>query len=324
MADSLDVVLNRLTLRQLRLVAAVARHRNIQRAAGELGLTQPTVTKAVQEVEKILGVDLFERTNRGVVPTGYCTVLTRRAHLILAQLRHAGEEIRELQEGTGGRVVIGALLAASARLLPEAIAALKAERPGVSVTVLEGTNDLLMPALRNGEIDFVAGRLPEFRERHGVVQEALYSEIACFVVRPSHPLAGRAVITLADLVGWEWILPRPETTLRRQIEKGFYDAGLEPPHNAIDSLSLLTNLHLTTNADFVGVWPYQAVRPFIRDKQLVMLPVPCPATLGPVGVSRRVEQEALSPAAEALLGHVRTVARAIERSETEWRSVFNL
>jgi DNA-binding transcriptional LysR family regulator len=190
---------NRLTLRQLRAVIAVGDANSLVGAATSLNLTQSAVTKAVKEAEAALGVTGFDRTNRGVAATVYGSALLRHAKLVMAQLSHASGELADLKDGTGGRVIVGTLLVASARILPDAIMRLHRERPKLTVVVIEGTNDLLMPALRVGEIDLVVGRLPEFRQREGLTQEVLFNDGACVVVRTGHPLARRCNLKLAHL-----------------------------------------------------------------------------------------------------------------------------
>ncbi|MCZ7642054.1 MAG: LysR substrate-binding domain-containing protein [Pseudorhodoplanes sp.] len=233
--------------------------------------------------------------------------MCRRARLVLAEIRLAGEEVRDLKEGFGGRVAVGSLLAASARLLPEAIARLRRARPKVSVHVVEGTNDVLMPALRIGELDLVVGRLSEFRERAALRQEVLYDEITCLVVRPGHPLLQRPEVALADTLEWDFILPRPETTLRRQLEKAFHDEGLEPPPARVESVSVLTNRHLAMETDAISVWPHQVVRRDLLDGLLVRLPLQLWQASGPVGVTVR-SSGPTTPAAAALLDELRAVA----------------
>lgn len=302
------VSLTRLTLRHLRAVIAVGEAKSLVGAAANLNVTQSAVTKALKEAEATAGVLLFERTNRGVMATEYGDALLRHAKLVMAQLAHASGEISDLKDGTGGRVIVGTLLAASARILPDAIMYLHRERPRLSVIVVEGTNDWLMPALREGEIDFVVGRLPEFREREGLAQEVLFKDSACIVVRKNHPLAQRRKPTFADLTKFPWILPRMETTLRRQVEKDFRDAGLEPPAHAIESVSLLTNRRLLLDGDYVSVWPRQVARDDHEQRRIAILPIDLPSTAGPIGITTRADAR-LSPAAQALIQAIRQKAK---------------
>lgn len=311
---------SRISLRQLRVIAAIGDHGSIRLAAQSVNVTQPTATKALKEAEAALGAQLFTRTNRGVVPTAIGEAVCRRARLVLAEVRQAAEEVSDLKEGLGGRVSVGSLLAASARLLPEAIARLRRARPKVSVHVVEGTNDVLMPALRMGQLDLVVGRLSEFRERSALRQEVLYDEITCLAVRPGHPILGRPAPTLRDTLDWDFILPRPETTLRRQLEKAFHDEGLEPPAARIESVSVLTNRHLAMETDAISVWPHQVVRRDLLDGLLVRLPLQLWQASGPVGVSLRASGPT-SPVAAAMLEELRSVAAAI-REERQGEVVF--
>lgn len=306
--------LHRVSIRQLRLILAIVEGGSMVRAAEAVGLTQPAVTRAVRDLERDLGVDLFVRGNRGVTPTVYGEALVRHARCVLAQLVHAAEEIDDLAHGVGGRVAVGTLLAASARLLPRAIASLRTGRPRVIVDVVEGTNDRLQPMLLRGDLDMVVGRLSEFRHRAGVHQESLYHEEVVILSRPGHPLALAGHLRLADLRSADWILPPPETTLRRQLEKAFFDAALEPPRCAVQSVSLLTNRRLLYESDLIGAWPRGVVAEELAAGRLVSLPVRLNEILGPVGVSTR-KSARLSPAAQALLSMLRVEGREYGRDD---------
>ena len=156
-------------LRHVELIAELYDCRSILKASRRLSLTQPTVTKSLQDVESTLGVRLFERSNRGLEPTAYGEIFARHAKIVLAQLRHAAEELESLRAGYSGRVTVGTLLAASASILPDAIALLKKQRPGVAISVVVGTYDILMPSLLVGDLDMVLGRLPEEGRSHALV-----------------------------------------------------------------------------------------------------------------------------------------------------------
>ena len=312
MARSL-IGLHRVSVRQLRLVATVAEVGTMVRAGEAIGMTQSAVTKAIRDLELDLGVDLFERGNRGVTPTIYGEALVSHARRVLAQLEHAAEEIDDLAHGAGGRVAVGTLLAASARLLPAAITRLRTERPRVMVDVVEGTNDRLQPLLLRGDLDMVVGRLSEFRHRAGVQQEPLYSEAVVILARPDHPLACREPLALADLQETDWILPPPETTLRRQLEKAFFDAGLDPPRCAVQSVSILTNRRLLHDTDLIGAWPRGVAADELTQGRLVSLAVGLDDIVWPVGVATR-KHARLSPAADALLAMLRVVGQETSRN----------
>src|ERR1700739_1425667 len=161
-------------LRHLELIAELYDCRSILKASRRLSLTQPTDTRALQDVESTLAVRLFERSTRGLEPTPYGEIFARHAKIVLAQLRHAAEKLEGLRAGYSGRVTVGTLLAASASILPDAIALLKKQRPGVAISVVVGTYDILMPSLLVGDLDMVLGRLPEQGRSRALVYEDFY------------------------------------------------------------------------------------------------------------------------------------------------------
>ena len=297
-------------LRHLELIAELYDCRSILKASRRLSLTQPTVTKALQDVESTLGVRLFERSNRGLEPTPYGEIFARHAKIVLAQLRHAAEELEGLRAGYSGRVTVGTLLAASASILPDAIALLKKQRPGVAISVVVGTYDILMPSLLVGDLDMVLGRLPAEGRSRALVYEEFYAEPVCIVTRRGHPLARKRRLSLRDLANEAWLLPLPETALRRQIERAFLDANAPLPRNVIESISILTNRVLLRRSDCIGVMPYHVALDDVEHELLSILPVKLKSIESPVGAMLRAPGE-LPPAANALLECLRIAARDV-------------
>jgi DNA-binding transcriptional LysR family regulator len=295
-------------LRHVELIAQAYDCRSILKTARRLSLTQPTVTKALRDVEATLGVKLFERSNRGLEPTAYGEIFARHAKIVLAQLRHAAEELESLRAGYSGRVTVGTLLAASAGILPDAIALLKKQRPAVAITVVVGTYDVLMPSLLAGDLDMVLGRLPEEGRSRALVYEEFYAEPICVVARRGHPLTRKRRLTLRDLANEAWLLPLPETELRRQIERAFREAGAALPRNVIESVSILTNRALLRKSDLLGVMPYHVAADDVEHGLLAILPVKLKSIESPVGAILRAPGE-LPPAASALLECLRQAAR---------------
>ncbi len=303
-------VSTRLKLKQLRLLVAIAEHSSILRASEEIFISQPAATKLLKDLETDFNVLLFNRTNRGVVPTVFGDALVRHGKLILAQISHAAQELDDLNEGLGGRVVVGTLLTASAQLLPQVIRYLQEKRPNVSIVVRDGTNDFLMPLLHTGDLDMVVGRLAEYRYREELTQEILYHEEIVVVCRKEHSLVARKNVPLEELVQNNWILPPTQTTLRRQIDKEFFDRGLPTPSNPVECVSFLTNRSILLETDMIGVFPLHVVQREITNGELAVVNCKLNITKSPVGVSYRNE-DALSPAATAFLAQIRSTAHEL-------------
>jgi len=297
-------------LRHVELVAELFDCRSISKASRRLNLSQPTLTKALRDIESTLGLALFERTNRGLEPTPYGEIFARHAKIVLAQLRHAAEELESLHAGYSGKVTVGTLLAASASILPDAIVLLKKERPGVAISVVVGTYDILVPSLLVGDLDMVLGRMPEQGRTRSLVYEEFYAEPICLVTRRGHPLTRRRRLGLKDLTNEAWLLPLPETSLRRQVERAFLEANAPLPKNVIESVSILTNRVLLRKSDCIGVMPYHVALDDVEQQLLAILPVKLKSIESPVGAILRAPAN-LPPAAAALLECLRVAAREV-------------
>lgn len=302
--------LTRLKLKQLRLLVAVGEQGNIQAAARLLHVSQPAATRMIKDLELDFEVQLFDRTNRGVVPTVFGEALIRHGKLIFAQLSNAAQELDDLAEGASGRVVVGTLLAASSHLLPAAIARVLERRPNVMIKVVEGTNEVLMPRLRSGEIDLVVGRLSTHRYRAELTQIALFQEDIKLVVGKRHPLAQHTDVSFDDLHEFGWVLPPIETSLRRQVDQYFVDRNQYQPPRVVESVSYLTNRALLAQGDLIGLMPSHVVAQDVELGLLRTLPFTVPFGSGPVGVSFR-GQDQLSPAGTEFLDALSAVAETM-------------
>jgi len=300
---------NHLTIRYIRIIDAIEEERSIARAADRLNVTQSAVTKALQEIEALTGLRLFTRTNRGVVPTHAGMQLTTDARRLLAHLMVAEQNLADLRDGTGGRLAIGTLLSASADLLPRAIAKIRHDNRRIVVKVVTGTDDVLIPALRAGELDMVIGRLSERHEPVNLVQEVLIPDNAVVVVRRDHPLTLRPALRLHDLIEWDWILPPKETNLRLQIDRAFREEGVPPPAQSVESVSPLINKGLLLQADYICVMPAQVARIEEASGQLAVLPVKLGATSGFLGITTLPESNR-SATADLFIQVLREIARA--------------
>lgn len=294
----MDRALTRLKLRQLRLLVAVGTHGSIQNAARELGISQPAATKMIQDLEIDFEVTLFTRTNRGVVPTVFGDTLIRHGKLIFAQVSNAAQELDDLNEGNSGRVVVGTLLAASTKLLPAAIGAVLRDRPKIAIKINEGTNEVLMPALLSGEIDLVVGRLSSHRYRDKLQQEKLFDDRVTAVVGNEHPLAKANALQFERTKPFGWILPPPETTMRRQIDQFFISQGQYTPPFAIESVSYLANRALLQSNDWIGLMPAEVVQQDVENGTLTALDWNVPFGQSPIGLTYRSDNS-LSPAGQA-------------------------
>lgn len=294
----------RLKLRHLVLVDALSEQGSLVGAATQLRVTQPVLTRALRDVEEILGVSLYTRGPRGVTPTIYGTAFTEHARAVLAQLTQAGRHVAELADAGRGTVTVGTHLAGSNQLLPRAVARLKAERPNVTVVIREATPEALLADLESGRVDFTVGRLTGLSGRSTTVQKRLYDEPIRLVARVGHPAHALRRPTLADLIDFPWILPGTETALRAELEQLFLRADVPLPANRTECTSILTLRNLLIETDMLAALPMLIAQ---DDARIAMLPVSLEPMSHTVGVTQL--QRATSPSAQALLAHLDDVAR---------------
>lgn len=297
------LVNGRLKLRHLLLVDALTEHGSVVGAAAELHVTQPVVTRALQELESILGVGLFERVPRGVVPTEFGVAFTEHARSVLAQLDQAERHLQEIADVTRGHVVVGTHLAGSNLLLPRAIAHLKGERPLVTVTVVERMPDALLVELLAGRVDVVVGRLGG-PAAEGTVRHTLSEEWVRIVAGAHHPVAAAKHLTLQDLAEYPWILPGSTTRLRAELEAYFARQGFSLPPNRVEATSFLTVRQLLIETDMVAALPGSIGA---DDPRLVALPIPMDPIGHHVGLTLAADRR-LTPATQALVASMRAVA----------------
>ncbi|WP_327093307.1 LysR substrate-binding domain-containing protein [Nonomuraea sp. NBC_01738] len=306
MSRALDLLSGRLKLRHLVLVTTIAEQGSVLRAAEHLHLAQPAATRGLREVEQILGVELFTRGPRGVTPTVFGEAFIDHARAVQAELRRAGERIVGLANGEVGTVTVGTLLTATNVLLPRSIAALKAERPGITVIVREGTFDSLVPRLVDGDTDMILGRLNPIEDRPGLRQIPLYNEPTLLVARAGHPAAEAR--TLTELLAYPWIMPLEQTALRHELEEVFREQDIPLPGDRVECTSILTIRSLLLGTDMIAALPALLVR---TDPQLTELPVPLPSIRRSVGVTLP-DARVLTPAGKTMLDHLRRQAATLD------------
>ena len=276
-----------LKTRHLQVFLAVARAGSMQRAAREVHLTQPAISKLIRELEDTLGAPLFERSKRGVVPTECGQALVGRAQLVLNDLESARDEIAAIARGVVGTVRVGVLPVAEARLLSTTLLALRKTAPGLAVQLEDGTRDVMLSALRRGEIDCVIGRLDAGAGDRDLHIEKLIQLPVAIVVSPSHPLARKRRLSWPDLLSYPWVLPQRGAPIRTAIDREFTDLGLVPPVPAIESTSFRLIQAVVAETDMVGVISHEASLSYARSRELAVLPVKLSGPLPHIGVITR-------------------------------------
>ncbi|MET3227892.1 UNVERIFIED_ORG: DNA-binding transcriptional LysR family regulator [Burkholderia sp. 1263] len=300
----------RLRLRHLQLILAVWEHGSLRRASDEIGMTQPAATKALHELEDLLGVTLFERHARGIDPTIFGEAVIRYARVVFADLGTLREELVAIESGNVGAVRLGAVMAPSPDLLTTTIVALKEAHPKLHITVQIDTSDVLVQALQEDQLDLVVGRVPNGWPADDLTFETLGEEPLSLVTRPQHPVCGRTPpVRLGELAEYPWIIQPHPSPMREIIDQTFRHSRVALPENTIETSSILTTLSLLLAADMIAVLPTSVARYYQEQGTLAVVPARFRGRLAPYGLILRSNRRA-TPATQIVIDAIRAAAKA--------------
>ncbi len=271
----------------LHALSAVVEHRNFSLAARAQHVSQPSVHRAARELERLIGVPLFEKTSFGITPTREAEKLARRARLAFAEIAQARAEVHALSGGESGRTVIGAMPLARSFLVPTALLEFTQQYPEHSVAIVEGTYEHLLASLRSGEADFLIGALRNPAPVADVAQEHLFDDPLAIIVRAKHPLLSRKRVSVAGLSKYPWIVPRAGTPLRAHFHEMFETAGLPAPTRAIECNSLIAARALLLESDRIMLLSAHQIHYELEAGLLVALPHPAGDVERPIGLTMR-------------------------------------
>lgn len=241
--------------KHLVLIDTLARTRNMHATASLMNLSQPALSKMLKDIESQFGFSLFDRLPRSMPPTDLGLHVVHYARETLANSQQFLEQINRLRDGGHGLIRVGGIFAATACVLPQAIAAIKAKRPLVSVKVFEQSSDHLLSMLEHDKLDVVIGRFTEKRFREFFDFQPLEPEPYSLVVNCSHPLTQLNSIPLTELGNWPWVLYPVGTPIRDRLEHAFRVAGISTPVDCVETISMPMFLQLLQSAPMIAMLP---------------------------------------------------------------------
>lgn len=228
--------------------------------------------------------------------------------LAQAEWRIGHEDIGRFTGKAAARVAIGALPMASDVLVPQALARLLEQQPGVVATVADGTYEALLHQLRHGELDLMVGPLRGPQAAADVDEQALFVDRLVAVVGTQHPLLQRSRRpSLATLTRWPWIAPLPETPAMAAFERSFTAAGRPlPPIELHANSPAVVHAMLRAGKHAALLSPLQ-IRAEVEAGVLTPLPLPLAGTERSIGLTLR-RNGMSSQTALALIDALREVA----------------
>jgi DNA-binding transcriptional LysR family regulator len=273
MTPSLNSMVSRLHLKQLRLLIALGDQGSLLNAAKQVALTQPGASKALQEIETTFGTPLFNRTNRGLEPNAVGNCVIRYARLIHTDLAHLREEIVGIMRGHGGRVAVGVIMGAVPRLT-EAISALVAKHPEMSVEIVEDTSATLLSLIDAGRLDLAICRTTISQTPYLYESTKVQDETLAVIANVNHPKCREKTLTLKDLADFRWVVYRANMPMRMLLEREFRDAEIRFPLHLLETTSAFATLSLLqSNPGFVALVSIDVAQFFTRHGITRILPL---------------------------------------------------
>ena len=257
-----------------------------------MSMTQSAASKALGEVEAMLGESIFERSKQGMVPNPFGQCVVRYARLLASDISALCREVADIRSGTGGRLAVGAIMGAIPTCVVPAVEGIQRQYPGLSVEIVEDTSANMLPLLDDGRLDVVVGRATVSANPSNYAYQALGDEPLCVVVGARHPpfalndkcdgsakrrkgnKAQTRALSFADLAGHRWIHYTAGMPMHDLVHREMDLAGVPVPVGAITTASTFVTVSLLQgSAELVSILPTAVAKVFADRGMLTILPI---------------------------------------------------
>jgi DNA-binding transcriptional LysR family regulator len=302
----------RLRLRDLHVFFTVAQRGSMAKAAKQLGVSTPTVSEVVADLEHRLGVRLLDRGPKGVELTRYGHALLKRTITVFDELKQGVQELEYLDDPTTGEIRIACPLALSTTAIPHIFERFLVQYPRVvlhldEVTAASAARNL--QDLRDRKYDLVLGLGYPIEEwsADDLNVEALFDEGLVIVAGTrSKWAARRRPIDLAELVNEPWIMQGPQTWNHRILAEACRAHGIALPKGRVVTLSISVITHFLADGHFITAMP----RSVARFHSFKILPVKLPVRPWPMNIAT-LRKRTLSPVAKRFIKYARDATRSM-------------
>ena len=212
------------TFKQVQAFTAVAATNSFSRAAEQLNVAQSRISVLIRDLEKELGVRLFDRTTRRMELTTAGREFRPHGEKLISDLKHAIEDTHALGERRRGRLTVAAPPLIMEALVPRLLVPFKRDFPGVRVTILDARTDRIVEAVKTGEADIGIGTFTQHEE--GLVRTRLARDALLLFCHNKHPLAALQRPRWKDIIGTPVIALTPQSGVRQLVEYGCNAAGI--------------------------------------------------------------------------------------------------
>ena len=306
-----DRIGRRLKLHDLHIFVTVAEMGSMGKAAERLALSQPSVSKAISNIEHTMGVRLLDRTATGAVPTPYGRALIKRSLGAFDELRQGIKDMEFLADPRVGEVRIGCPEAIASGLLVKVLDQFARQHPRVKVRVSSADNMAHeLWQLRDRHVDLLLGGITKLFAEEDLEAEVQYNDRPFIVSGSNNPWARRSKIEFEELLEEPWLLPEGFF-----LTEAFQSRGVAVPKFGVTSYSTYQRLQLLATGRYIGMLSGSVMRfSPVEHLSLSVLPVGFSPHIWPVAIVT-VKYRTISPVVQNFIDCIRDVARPLKEGQ---------
>lgn len=299
----------RLKLRDLHVLLTVTKCGSMGKAAEQLSVSQPAISKVVADMEHALGVPLLDRQARGVEPTIYARALLDRGVAVFDELKQAIKQVEFLANPTAGDVSIGSTIAIAVGFIPAVIDRLSRRYPGIVFHLSAGEASTTYQALEERTVDVVISPIFASIDDH-IRAEVLYSEPLVVIAGAQSSWARRRKVALRDLMNESWTLPARKSLYGSVVVEAFRASGLDLPRTTVFTSVQPVRSALVATGRYLSIVQGSVARFSPSNAKFKVLPIDLPSTRRPIAILT-LNNRTLSPIARLFIDCARDVAKAL-------------
>jgi DNA-binding transcriptional LysR family regulator len=306
----IDRIGRRLKLRDLHILLAVAHSGSMNKAAADLSVSQPAVSKAITDLERALGVRLLDRSRQGVALTMYGRALLECGSAVFDDLRQGVKALEFLADPAAGELRIGCTEPLAAGFVSFMIDRFSRQYPRAVFHVAPAdTATLQNRELRQRNIELAISPTIGLAADNDTNVETLFNDRHVILAGANSKWVRRRNIKLADLMNEPWVLPPPDSTSGSYIAEAFRAGGMQAPSAHVVSFSFPLHQNLLATGRFITMLPISLLH-FAEHLPLKRLSVESPVRSRPIGIIT-LKNRTLSPLAQLFIGRAREVAKSL-------------
>lgn len=316
--ELIDRLAHRLKLRDLRVLDSVAKSKSMRRAANQLHLTQPAVSKMISELEHMLGVRLFDRSRQGIEPTPYGLALLKSGVAIFDDLRQGLREVEFLSDPASGEVRVAATEPMAAGVLPVIVTRLFQRYPRISIYMTQSPIAVVEHRtpqyrdLRDRNVDLIFGPIVKPFIEDDLAAEHLFEDKSAVAAGARSRWARSRKLTLADLVDEPWCMPPPDTLVGSRFIEAFRTCGLGVPGRKVVASSIQLYLGLLATERFLTIVPDSLLRFSGERFAIKRLPIHLSVPPRPIGLVT-LKNRTIGPGARLFAQTAREVTKTLKK-----------